>query len=476
VTVTLRDLLGEGGPVPVLDLAYDSRRVQPGALFFCVPGLERDGHDFARDAVRRGAVALVVEQPLGLGVPEIRVPDVRSAMPLIAARFHAHPSGSLEVVGVTGTNGKTTTTFMLRAILEAAGRRCGLLGTVKASVAGEETPPALTTPEAIDLQRNLRAMVDAGQDACVMEVSSHGLALRRVDQVLFAAAIFTNLTQDHLDFHETMGAYFGAKRALFVDRPGTPVVNIDDPHGRSLALQDGSVTFALDRPADFRAVSVQTSLAGSSARVLSPGGEYALTLPLPGRHNVANALGAIAAAAALGICEDVACEALAASPDVPGRFERIDAGQPFAVVVDFAHTPDALAHTLATAREIADGRVICVFGCAGGRDPDTRAPMGAIATELADVVILTMDDPRSESPEALVADIQRGTDGRELVIADRASAISHAMELAAEGDVVLIAGRGHERTQTIEGRTRVLDDATEARRALVQRRRAAASR
>jgi len=476
VTVTLRDLFREGGPIPVLDLAYDSRRVRPGTLFFCVRGLERDGHDFARDAVRRGAVALVVERPLRLGVPEIRVPDVRSAMPLVAARFHDHPSGSLEVIGVTGTNGKTTTTFMLRAILEAAGRRCGLLGTVKDSVGGQETPPALTTPEAIDLQASLRAMVDAGQDACVMEVSSHGLTLRRVDQVRFAAAIFTNLTQDHLDFHETMGAYFGAKRALFVDRPGTPVVNLDDPHGRALALQDGSVTFALDRPADFRAVSVQASLAGSSAVVRSPAGEHALTLPLPGRHNVANALGAIAAAAALGIGEDVARDALAAFPGVAGRFERVDSGQPFAVVVDFAHTPDALAHTLATAREIVDGRVICVFGCAGGRDRDTRAPMGAIATELADVVILTMDDPRSESPEALVADIQKGTNGRELVIAERATAISHAVELATEGDLVLIAGRGHERTQTIEGRTRVLDDATEARRALVQRRRAAASR
>ncbi|MGI8594966.1 MAG: UDP-N-acetylmuramoyl-L-alanyl-D-glutamate--2,6-diaminopimelate ligase [Solirubrobacteraceae bacterium] len=473
---TLQALLGEGGHQHVLHLAYDSRRVRPGTLFFCVPGLERDGHDFAVDAVRRGAVALVVERPLGLGVPEIRVPDVRSAMPLVAARFHGHPSASLEVVGVTGTNGKTTTTFMLRAILEAAGRRCGLLGTVKASVGGKEMPPTLTTPEAIDLQASLRAMVDAGQDACVMEVSSHGLALRRVDQVRFVAAIFTNLTQDHLDFHETMGAYFGAKRGLLVDRPGIPVVNVDDPHGRALALQDGSVTFALDRSADFRAVSVQTSLAGSRAIVRSPAGEHELILPLPGRHNVSNALGALAAAAALGVSEEVARDAFAAFPGVPGRFERVDAGQPFAVVVDFAHTPDALAQTLATAREIADGRVICVFGCAGGRDPETRAPMGAIATELADVVVLTTDDARSERPEALVADIQRGTDGRELVIADRASAIFLAVELADEGDVVLIAGRGHERTQTVEDRIKVLDDATEARRALLQRLGAAAGR
>ncbi len=470
MTATLQGLLGEGGDQRVLHLAYDSRRVRPGTLFFCVSGLERDGHDFAGDAVRRGAVAVVVERPLGLGVPEIRVPDVRSAMPLVAARFHGHPSDSLEVIGVTGTNGKTTTTFMLRAILEAAGRRCGLLGTVKASVGREEMSPALTTPEAIDLQASLRAMVDAGQNACVMEVSSHGLALRRVDQVRFAAAIFTNLTQDHLDFHETMGAYFGAKRGLLVDRPGIPVVNLDDAHGRALALQEGSVTFALDRPADFRAVSVQTSLAGSTAIVQSPAGEHELSLPLPGRHNVANAMGAVAAAAALGVGERIARDALAAFPGVPGRFERVDAGQPFSVVVDFAHTPDALAHTLATAREIADGRVICVFGCAGGRDPDTRAPMGAIATELADVVVLTMDDPRSESPEALVAAIQRGTDGRELVIADRASAISHAVGLAGEGDVVLIAGRGHECTQTVDGRTRMLDDATEARRALLARR------
>ncbi len=476
MTSTLQGLLGEGGPQRVLQLAYDSRCVEPGTLFFCVPGLERDGHDFASEAVRRGAVALVVERPLGLGVPEIRVPDVRSAMPLVAARFHDHPSNSLEVIGVTGTNGKTTTTYMLQAILEAAGRRCGLLGTVNASVGGQEMPPALTTPEAIDLQASLRGMVDAGQDACVMEVSSHGLALRRVDQVRFAAAIFTNLTQDHLDFHETMGAYFGAKRGLFVDRPGIPVINVDDPHGRALALQDGSVTFSLDRPADFRALSVQTSLAGSSAILRSRAGEQELTLPLPGRHNVSNALGAIATAAAVGVEEAVARHALAAFTGVPGRFERIDAGQSFAVVVDFAHTPDALTHTLATAREIADGRVICVFGCAGDRDPGTRAPMGAVAVELADIVLLTTDDPRSESPEALVADIKRGTDGRELVIADRAKAISHAVELADEGDVVLISGRGHERTQTVNGRTRLLDDATEARRALLKRRGAPAGR
>ena len=476
----LRDLLGGGGAggVEITRLAYDNRRVVPGTLFFCVPGFTTDGHDFAPDAVERGAAALVVQRPLELLVPQIQVDDVRAAMALAAARFCGDPTATLPVAGITGTNGKTTTAFLLRALLEADGRPCGLLGTVKAVVGGEEREMQRTTPEAIDLQPVFRAMADAGDAACAMEVSSHALELRRVDGIHFAVALFTNLTQDHLDFHPDMEAYFAAKRRLFAGTPGAPgvrIANVDDPYGRRLAEEFAdTVTFALDAPeAAYRAVDVRTGFAGSEFRVRTPdGASLDVRSPLPGRFNVANVLGAIAAARALRVGDDVVVRALADAGRVPGRFEPVDAGQDFAVLVDYAHTPDSLDNVLRAARELSEHRVLCVFGCGGDRDRGKRPLMGEIAARLADRVVVTSDNPRSEPPEAIIAEILAGIAVEPAATVtsdvDRRRAIARAIELAEPGDVVVIAGKGHEQGQEFAGgRKEPFDDVAVARDALL---------
>jgi UDP-N-acetylmuramoyl-L-alanyl-D-glutamate--2,6-diaminopimelate ligase len=468
--MTLRELLGEGPAVEIAGLAYDNRAVEPGTLFFCVPGFTRDGHEFAPDAVARGAAALVVARPLGLGVPEVQVEDVRAAMAAAAARFCGDPTQRLPVVGVTGTNGKTTTAFLLRSLLEASGRQCGLLGTVTSVVAGEERPVVRTTPEAIDLQRTFREMLDGGDRACAMEVSSHALELHRVGGIHFAVAVFTNLTQDHLDFHESMEEYFNAKRRLFASPlTGLRVANLDDPYGRRLAEEFRCVTFAVDRPADYRAVGLRIGLDGSECTFETPDGAFDVRLPLPGRFNVANALGACAAARALGAEPSVLADALGSFSRVPGRFEPVVEGQPFAVLVDYAHTPDSLENVLRAARDLAEGRVIAVFGAGGDRDRGKRPLMGAIGARLADVCLVTSDNPRSEDPEAIIAEILAGAGDAAHVEhdADRRASIHRAIALAGPGDVVVIAGKGHEQGQEFEGgRKEPFDDVTVAREAL----------
>ena len=470
--MTVRELLGTGPPTEVTALAYDNRRVSPGTLFFCVPGFTRDGHDFAADAVARGAAALVVQRPLGLGVPEVRVADVRAAMGVAAARMHGDPTAQLRVVGITGTNGKTTTAFVTRALLEAAGISCGLLGTVKSVVAGEERPTERTTPEAIDLQATFAAMRDGGDRACAMEVSSHALALRRVDGVRFAGALFTNLTQDHLDFHPSMEDYFLAKRRLFDElEPGARVVNVDDSHGRRLARElPDAVTFGIDSPADFGASDVAVTLTGSSFTLRTPDGEARVECPLPGRFNIANALAAVAACTVLGVGLDALVEALDALPPVPGRFEPVEAGQDLAVLVDYAHTPDSLDNVLRAARDLAEERVITVFGCGGDRDRGKRPVMGAIAGRLSDIAIATSDNPRSEDPAAILDEVLAGAPPNVERVQDRAAAIGAAIERARGGDVVVVAGKGHEQGQEFAGgRKEPFDDITVARRLLSER-------
>jgi UDP-N-acetylmuramoyl-L-alanyl-D-glutamate--2,6-diaminopimelate ligase len=501
----------EGAGVAITSLAYDSRTVTPGALFFCVPGLRADGHDFAAQAVRDGAVALVSERPLELGVPEVLVESARAAMAPVAARFYGHPARELRVVGVTGTNGKTTTAYLIRALLEAAGAQCGLLGTVKSVVGGQERPVSRTTAEAIDLQADLRAMLDGGDTACAMEVSSHALALGRVDATEFAAAVFTNLSRDHLDFHATMEEYFQAKRRLFVPRgcaaPEVGVINLDDPSGRRLAQEfTGARTFALDVPADYRATGLRCDFAGCRFTLHSPEGAHELSLPLPGRFNVANALAALAAAHALGAPLPALVAALERGVRVPGRFEPVDAGQDFAVLVDYAHTPDSLENVLRAARELAErggrdhGRVLCVFGAGGDRDRGKRPLMGEAAARLADVVLVTSDNPRSEDPEAIIAEIMlgiqraggtaarapgglraRGARGRGRAnagpasasvraIVDRREAIAEAVACARRADVLVIAGKGHEQGQELAGGRKLpFDDVSVARDALQAR-------
>jgi UDP-N-acetylmuramoyl-L-alanyl-D-glutamate--2,6-diaminopimelate ligase len=470
--MTLRELLGDGAPeVEISGLAYSSQSVTPGTLFFCVPGFRADGHDFGPQAVERGAAALVCQRPLGLGVPEVLVDDVRAAMGPAAARFYGHPTAELDVVGITGTNGKTTTAFLVRHLLEADGRRCGLLGTVKRVVGGVEEDVERTTPEAIDLQATFRRMLDAGDQACAMEVSSHALELGRAAGIRFACRVFTNLTQDHLDFHETMEAYFLAKRRLF-EEPGLSVVNVDDRYGRRIAAELDCVTFGIETQADYRALDVEFDLMGSRFRCETPDGPVQLESPLPGLFNVQNVLGAGAAARVLGVGVETITAALPRFGRVPGRFEPVDEGQDFGVLVDYAHTPDSLENVLRAAREVARGRVHVVFGAGGDRDRGKRPLMGEAARRLADRVLVTSDNPRSEPPEAIVDEIMEGAGRGAERETDRARAIGLAIEGAEPGDVVVIAGKGHEQGQEFEnGRKEPFDDRSVAREAL--RRRAA---
>jgi UDP-N-acetylmuramoyl-L-alanyl-D-glutamate--2,6-diaminopimelate ligase len=470
----------EAADVAVTALAYDDRRVAPGTVFFCVRGLTRDGHEFADAAVERGASALVVDHPLGSAVPEVVVPDVRAAMAPAAARLAGDPTARLTTVGITGTNGKTTTAFLVRALLEAGGRRTGILGTVTQVVGGHERAAGRTTPEAVDLQPLFAEMLAAGDDACVMEVSSHALALGRADAIHWSAAIFTNLTQDHLDFHATMEEYFRAKARLFQDAGEAPkVVDVDDPYGRRLAAEHpDAITVALEsEDARVRATDVRTGLKGSSFVVDG----RTLTTPLTGRFNVMNALQAYVAAVALGVDEDAAAGALAHAGGVPGRLEPVDAGQPFAVLVDYAHTPDSLENVLRAAAGVLDadaeaagpggerGRAICVFGCGGDRDRGKRPVMGGIAAREADVAIATSDNPRSEDPATILDEVLAGVDGTAGTverIEDRHEAIVRAVGLARPGDVVLITGKGHEQGQQFADRLVPFDDRLVAREAL----------
>jgi UDP-N-acetylmuramoyl-L-alanyl-D-glutamate--2,6-diaminopimelate ligase len=456
-------------PVEISDLAYDTRSVTAGALFFCVPGERHDGHAFARDAVDRGAAALVVERPLELDVPQLVVPDARAAMAQAAVAFYDDPTSELEVAGVTGTTGKTTTTFLLWSILAAAGRQPGLLGTIESRIGGERRPAIRTTPEAIDLQRAFREMLAAGDRSVALEATSHGSELGRLDGVRFAALAFTNLGQDHLDFHGTFERYYDAKRRLFVEGDLPPAaVNVGDQHGRRLAEELRSVghqpvlTFGFATDADLQAERLE--LDASGARFQAGGIE--LWTSLRGRFNVENVLAAVAVSRLLGLHDEAIAAGVERLRGVPGRFEAVDEGQPFTVVVDYSHKPDALENVLLTARDLARNRVICVFGCGGDRDRGKRPLMGKIATELADVAVVTSDNPRSEDPSAIIAEVLEGARPTAEVEPDRRAAIERAISLAQEGDVLVIAGKGHEQGQEFADRTFPFDDREVAREAL----------
>ncbi|HSS43460.1 MAG TPA: UDP-N-acetylmuramoyl-L-alanyl-D-glutamate--2,6-diaminopimelate ligase [Solirubrobacterales bacterium] len=453
--------------VGVEELAYDSRKVEPGTLFCCVVGEKSDGHLFGPRAVEDGASALVVERELTeVAVPQVVVPDSRAAMAPLAARFYGDPTAKLRVVGVTGTNGKTTTAFLVHEILKAAEYPCGLLGTVKQIVGGVQKEVERTTPEAIELQRTFCQMLAGGDEACAMEVSSHAMTLHRADAIHFEVAVFTNLTQDHLDFHADMEDYFLAKRKLFEAGPKTAIVNVDDPYGRRLAEEFECVTFSAEgAEADYSARDVSFDAGGARFSV----GDMDLRTGLPGHFNVANALGAFAAAEAMGVGAEIAAAGLARAARVPGRFEPIDEGQGFSVLVDYAHTPDSLENVLRAARRLTTGRLISVFGAGGDRDRDKRPKMGRAGAELSDLAVITSDNPRSEDPEAIVAEVAAGAEGAaELkVVVDRREAIALALGRAAPGDTVVIAGKGHEQGQEFEaGRKIPFDDREVAREEL----------
>jgi UDP-N-acetylmuramoyl-L-alanyl-D-glutamate--2,6-diaminopimelate ligase len=454
--------------VEIADLAYDSRKAGPGTLFFCVVGEKRDGHEFAAGVVEAGASALVVERELEVAVPQVVVPSARAAMAPFAAAFQGDPTAELKVVGVTGTNGKTTTAYLVREILEAAGIQTGLMGTVKQVVGGEEEPVERTTPEGIDLQETFRRMVARGDEACAMEVSSHAMVLHRADAIHFDVAVFTNLTQDHLDFHADMEDYFAAKRLLFESEPGVRIVNVDDPYGRRLAEEFDCLTFSAEgAEADYRATDVEFDAGGASFTVA---GKAAVRTGMSGHFNVANALGAFAAAEALGVDAETAAAGLAGAARVPGRFEPIDEGQGFAVLVDYAHTPDSMENVLRAARRLTPGRLIAVFGAGGDRDKAKRPLMGRAGGELSDLAVVTSDNPRSEDPAAIVAEVAAGAREGEaelLVEVDRHAAIALALGRAEPGDTVVIAGKGHEQGQEFEGGRKVpFDDREVAREEL----------
>ncbi len=457
-----------------------------GTLFFCVPGEKVDGHEFAAAAVKAGAVALVVERELDLGVVQVVVSDARAAMAPLAARFWGDPTGELRVVGVTGTNGKTTTAFLLREILAAAGIQTGLLGTVRQVVGGVEEEVERTTPEAVDLQGAFRRMLEAGDQACVMEVSSHALALHRVDSIRFELALFTNLTQDHLDFHQDMEDYFKAKRLLFemAEKTGTPIVNVDDEYGRRLSGEFDCITFSAEgSDADFVASDTSFDVAGASFTVehlpmgRRRGLEEAVATKthvrtrLPGHFNVSNALGAFAAGQMLGVEAETAASALAGAERVPGRFEPIDEGQAFSVLVDYAHTPDSLENVLRAARRLSEGRVLAVFGAGGDRDRDKRPKMGRAGAALSDLAIVTSDNPRSEDPEAIIAEVLGGVEnGANVEVEpDRRAAIALALGRAEPGDTVVIAGKGHEQGQEFADGVKLPFDDREVARAELRR-------
>jgi UDP-N-acetylmuramoyl-L-alanyl-D-glutamate--2,6-diaminopimelate ligase len=486
---TLRELTvntpSKGATDPISAIAYDSRRVTPGSIFVALKGLKADAVAFADQAVARGAKAIVSESAKleTVNVPWIVVRDARLALALLADRFFDHPSGRMPVVGVTGTNGKTTTSYLLCSILDAAGLRAGMLGTVAYRIGGEDREASRTTPEAPDVQQLLSEMLQRGSKSAVMEVSSHALSLKRVDGMRFAAGVFTNLTRDHLDFHEDMEAYFAAKRRLFEmlpkDAPG--VINLDDPRGASLVEIAGrSITYAISAKADVTPGPVEMTLSGLRFDINTPRGVVHARSKLVGRPNVYNLLAATATAAALDIPIDAIERGITNLPGVPGRFEVVSSEKDdLTVVVDYAHTDDALRNLLETARPLTAHRLVTVFGCGGDRDRSKRPLMGMIAARLSDVVVITSDNPRSEEPKRIIEEIERGIPAGTQAstrapvvesVVERADAIERAVSIAGKGDVVLIAGKGHEKYQQIGDRVLPFDDGEVARAALARRR------
>ncbi|MBM3469527.1 MAG: UDP-N-acetylmuramoyl-L-alanyl-D-glutamate--2,6-diaminopimelate ligase [Armatimonadetes bacterium] len=463
-------VVGDPG-VEIRGLAYDSRESGPGFLFAALRGAVHDGHAFIGEAVTRGASAILVDREVAVppGVVVVRTSDTRRALAQMSAGYYGHPSRRLSVIGVTGTNGKGATTYLIEAILRAAGRPCGIIGTMGIVIDDGVLPSARTTPEAPDLQRALAAMVSAGRQYAAVEVASHALALERVAGCRFKVGVFTNLTRDHLDFHGSMEAYRAAKARLFAMLPcdGWAVLNADDPASRIMRAVSlaQAVTYGVRMPADVRGRDLRLHLRGSTFTAETPGGSVPVELRLAGGFNVANALAALAVGITQELPLEAMADALAAMPGIPGRFESIEEGQPFAVVVDYAHTPDGLENVLRSAREVTGGRLIAVFGCGGDRDRPKRPVMGGIAASWADLVVVTSDNPRTEDPRSIIDEIRPGVEAaaarrgvRVQIEPDRRRAIAAAVAEARPGDLVLIAGKGHETYQEIAGVRHPFDD------------------
>jgi UDP-N-acetylmuramoyl-L-alanyl-D-glutamate--2,6-diaminopimelate ligase len=470
-----KELPRDLGKASVTGLEYDSRRVQPGFLFFAFPGARADGREFARQAVEKGAIATVSElaAPEGFSGRWIEVQHGRQAMALAARNFYGSPDAKLNLTGVTGTNGKTTTTFLIDAVLRAAGMTTALVGTIEYRLGGQVRPAVNTTPESLDLYRLFQELEQAGGTHVTMEVSSHALALGRVYGITFHTAVFTNLTRDHLDFHQTMEDYFAAKRVLFepdgAAGPEWAVINFDDEYGRRLAAAPHTLRYGFEAGADLRGSSLEMNFEGLRFTVEHAGARVQLTSPLVGKFNAYNILAACGTALSYGLDWNTIARAIADSPRVPGRFESVQQGQPFLIVVDYAHTDDALRNVISVARELHPKRVITLFGCGGDRDRTKRPLMAQAAAQASDYVVLTSDNPRSEDPLGIMNDALVGLrrfDTPHTLEPDRAKAIRAALQEAAPGDIVILAGKGHETYQVLKDRVIHFDDREVARNVL----------
>ncbi len=478
-----------GIDVQIEDITYDSREVKRGSLFVAVKGFKTDGHRYIADAVKRGASAVVVEDAVNISKGDVTVitaPDTRNALALLSARFYGDPSRRLRMIGITGTNGKTTTSYLIKSIIEKAGKKAGLLGTISYIIGGEIMPAPHTTPESSDLQKYLSQILDAGAEYAVMEVSSHALELNRTANCEFDIGVFTNLTQDHLDFHKTMEDYFNAKLKLFTSLNNergkmakkVGIINIDDPYSNRIlsAMTVKAITYGFSENADIRPEEINVDVDGIRFLAVTPKGNFPIESKLTGKYNILNILASIAVGQSLGFDNSAIQEGISSLSSVSGRFEKIDEGQDFTVVVDYAHTEDALKRILETIRAFAKGRVITVFGCGGDRDRGKRPKMGEAAVKLSEIVILTSDNPRSEDPHEIIKEIEEGIKRKRngrlreyLVIPDRKEAIYRAIEMAEKDDVILIAGKGHEDYQIIGDKKLHFDDREIAREAIKKR-------
>lgn len=440
--------------IEIKGVSYDSRDMGEEFLFICIQGYRKDGHEFIRQAVRSGACAVLIDEEIEPvdGITYIKTTSNRKAMAAIASNFNGHPEKKLKLIGVTGTNGKTTTAFLVRDVLKHANMKCGLLGTIEMDDGNEILKANRTTPESVDIHREFKRMVQNGCSHCVMEVSSHSLELFRVDKIDYDISIFTNLTKDHLDFHKTMEEYMKSKQKLFYKTNGNSLINTDDYWGKKIynnLLEDSKkvVSFGMDETCDFRAINVNLKIDSVEYDLVYPGGQVHVVLPIPGLFSVYNSIGAIAACYLSGIDMETVVEGIELTKKVPGRFEVVGKKDGFTVIVDYAHTPDALEKALKTVKEFGEERIICVFGCCGNRDRTKRPIMGRIAQDYADYFIITSDDPRFEDPQLIIDEVVEGLDQENKnyeTIVDRTQAVTRAISLARKGDIVLLAGKGHE--------------------------------
>ncbi len=448
-------------------IAYDSRKIKKGNLFICVSGYTKDGHSFINEALQKGAAAFLVEKDVEApGAALVKVKSSRAAMPILAACFYGNPTEKLQLIGITGTSGKTTTTYLIKSILEAAHKKAGLLGTISTQIGDKVYVSSKTTPESLDLQSLFREMTDMGMEYAVMEVSSHSLELGRVEGCKFSAGVFTNLSQDHLDFHKTMENYRDVKKKLFYKTRDANIINIDDMHGKLIAeeirsLKTPLVTFGIDHPADIMAKDIRIDSKGVSFMLVTPEYRTELKIRIPGKFSVYNALAAAAVAYSAGIDSKDIKEGLYRVGSVPGRSEIVETDTPYTVIIDYAHKPDGLEKILTAIRQYSKGRIITMFGCGGDRDKEKRPMMGKIAGELSDYVIITSDNPRSEDPMDIIRHAEAGiksTNCDYICIENRRDAIKYALKIAAKDDIILLAGKGHETYQVLKDRTIPFDE------------------